>query len=144
MGDHQNSAGARHSNGDKTLFRYGRSGSGYVTAKGSPNTVAASWNETRCFRRFCLALAGSHSKFTTLSYPAAARRSNHSPEYPILAGAWPARDAPTRLCVAIPHAGSALPLTSNFQPPASSLYPFRLQLLPKKRNYSLTSIVPMW
>jgi len=35
MGDHQNPADARHSNGDKTLFRYG---SGYVTAKGSPNT----------------------------------------------------------------------------------------------------------
>src|SRR5713101_2678192 len=76
MGDHQNSAGARHSNGDKTLFRYGRSGSGYVTAKGSPNTVAASWNETRCFRRFCLALPGSHSKFTILSYPAGAGGGN--------------------------------------------------------------------
>jgi hypothetical protein len=31
------------------------SGSGYVSAKGSPNTVAASWNEIRCFRRFRLA-----------------------------------------------------------------------------------------
>src|SRR6266849_7716331 len=78
MGDHQNSAGARHSNGDKTLFRYGRSGSGYVTAKGSPKTLAASWNETRCFRRFCLALPGSHSKFTISSYRAAARGSNQA------------------------------------------------------------------
>jgi hypothetical protein len=43
------------------------SGSGYVIAKGSPNTLAASWNETRCFLRFRRALAGSHSKFTSSS-----------------------------------------------------------------------------
>ncbi len=97
MGDHQNPAGARHSNGDKTLFRYGMIRSGYVTAKGSPNTVAASWNETRCFRRFCLAWAGSHSKFTTLSYPAAARRSNHSPSTPSSRGVADTRSARTLL-----------------------------------------------
>jgi hypothetical protein len=52
------------------------SGSGYVIAKGSPNTLAASWNETRCFLRFRRALAGSHSKFTLPSYPAELQRGN--------------------------------------------------------------------
>jgi hypothetical protein len=62
MSDDQNAAGARHSHRDKTLF------SGWNDPGGdtlSPKTVAASWNETRCFRRFCLALPESHSKFTT-------------------------------------------------------------------------------
>ena len=45
------------------------SGSGYVIAKASPNTVAASSNEIRCFRRFRLALPGSHSKITISFYP---------------------------------------------------------------------------
>ncbi len=40
--------------------------------------VAASWNGIRCFRRFCLALPGSHSKFTISSYSAATRGGNHS------------------------------------------------------------------
>src|SRR6266446_3724490 len=95
----------------------------YVTAKGSPNTVAASWNETRCFRRFCLALAGSHSKFTTLSYPAAARRSNHSPSTPSSrAGGRHAirEDAPSFYCLsrapALPYPSpdlSSLPACPN-------------------------------
>lgn len=44
------------------------SGSENVTAKGSPKIVEASKNETRCFREFRAALAGSHSKFTGSYY----------------------------------------------------------------------------
>ncbi len=53
------------------------SGSGYVSASGSPNTVAASRNEIRCFRRFRRALPGSHSKFTIPVYSALTHGSNH-------------------------------------------------------------------
>jgi len=58
------------------------SGSSIVTAKGSPNTVAASSNDTACFARFLCAFSGSHSNTTTAGYhddgPAliAARRSH--------------------------------------------------------------------
>jgi hypothetical protein len=39
-----------------------------VAAKGSPNTVDASSNDTPCFLKFASALRGSHSKRTATCY----------------------------------------------------------------------------
>lgn len=46
------------------------SGSRKVMAKGSPNSVEASSNDTRCFRRFSAAFLGSHSKCIAQFYAA--------------------------------------------------------------------------